>query len=32
MATTFKNFISTDSPQDEEHIMTIEIQILQNFF
>ena len=32
MAITVKNFISTDSPQYEEHIMTIQIQILQNVF
>ena len=31
MATTIKNFISTDSPQYEEHIATIKVQILQNF-
>ena len=31
MATTVKNFISTDSSQYEEHIITIQIQILQNF-
>ena len=31
MATTIKNFISTDSPQYEEHITTIKVQILQNF-
>ena len=31
MATTIKNFISTDSPQYEEHIATREVQILQNF-
>ena len=31
MATTIKNFTSTDSPQYEEHIATIKIQILQNF-
>ena len=31
MATIVKNFISTDSPQYEEHITTIKIQILQNF-
>ena len=31
MATTIKNFISTDSLQYEEHITTIKIQILQNF-
>ena len=31
MATTIKNFISTDSPQYEEHTTTIKIQILQNF-
>ena len=31
MATTSKNFISTDSPQYEEHIATIKVQILQNF-
>ena len=31
MATTIKNFISTDSPQYEEHIATIKFQILQNF-
>ena len=31
MATTIKNFISTDSPQYKEHITTIKIQILQNF-
>ena len=31
MATTTKNFISTDSPQYEEHIATIKLQILQNF-
>ena len=30
MATTIKNFISTDSPQYEEHIATIKVQILQN--
>ena len=29
MATTIKNFISTDSPQYKEHTMTIKIQILQ---
>ena len=32
MATTIKNFISTDSLQHEEHIMTIKIQILQKLF
>ena len=32
MATTIKDFISTDSPQYEEHIATIKVQILQNFF
>ena len=32
MATTVINFISTDSPQYEEHITTIQIQISQNFF
>ena len=31
MATTIKNFISTDSLQYEEHTTTIKIQILQNF-
>ena len=31
MATTIKNFISTDSSQYEEHITTIKTQILQNF-
>ena len=31
MATIVKNFISMDSPQYEEHITTIKIQILQNF-
>ena len=31
MATTIKNFISTDSPQYEEHITTIKGHILQNF-
>ena len=31
MATTIKNFISTDSPQYEEHITTIKVHILQNF-
>ena len=31
MATTIKNFISTDSPLYEEHSTTIKIQILQNF-
>ena len=31
MATAIKNFISTDSPQYEEHIATIKVQILQNF-
>ena len=31
MATTIKNFIPTDSPQYEEHIATIKVQILQNF-
>ena len=31
MATTIKNFISTDSPQYEEHIATRKVQILQNF-
>ena len=31
MATTIKNFISTDFPQYKEHIATIKIQILQNF-
>ena len=31
MATIVKNFISTDSLQYEGHIMTIKIQILQNF-
>ena len=29
MATTIKNFISTDSKQYEEHIATIKVQILQ---
>ena len=29
MATTLKNFISSDSPQYEEHIATIKFQILQ---
>ena len=32
MATTIKNFISTDSLQYEEHIATIEVQILQKNF
>ena len=31
MATTIKNFISTDSPQYKEHIATIKVHILQNF-
>ena len=31
MATTIKNFISTDYPQYEEHITTIKVHILQNF-
>ena len=31
MATTIKNFISTDSPQYEEHFATIKFQIIQNF-
>ena len=31
MATTIKNFISTDTQQYEEHIATIKVQILQNF-
>ena len=31
MATTIKNFISTDSPQYKEHITTIKVHILQNF-
>ena len=31
MATTIKNFISTDSPQYKEHIATRKVQILQNF-
>ena len=31
MATTIKIFISTDSPQYEEHITTIKVHILQNF-
>ena len=31
MATTIKNFISTDSLQYEEHIATIKFQILQDF-
>ena len=31
MATTSKIFISTDSPQYEEHITTIKVHILQNF-
>ena len=32
MATTVKNFISTDSLQYEEHITTIQIQIFRTFF
>ena len=32
MATTVKNFISTDSLQYEEHITTIQFQILQKIF
>ena len=32
MANTTKNFISTDSLQYKEHIATIKVQILQNFF
>ena len=31
MATTIKNFTSTDFPQYEEHFATIKFQILQNF-
>ena len=31
MTTTIRNFISTDSPQYEEHIATIKFQIVQNF-
>ena len=32
MATTIKNFISTDSPQYEEHIATIKISNFTNIF
>ena len=31
MATSIKNFISTDSLQYEEHITTIKVHILQSF-